>query len=242
MGTENVQSVYINALAPGGAWPVVDASGSDAPAPQFVAQDKFEFRAYFLDVNPATGVATAASFDAGSIVMLAVKATRLSASATLASVQLTYNAGGYWTGTLSFAGTSALAAVASGSPVRVWVDVQVSNPGGTVRTTWQFSTKLSPQAYYGEGAAEADPDPVPTGRTLMSGEMEIPIGAGVVDVVLSEAADNTGYSVTAVVVKPTSGSPDILVSSVYGRATTGFSIAFSSPPETGGYYVSYIIV
>lgn len=241
MGNEIIKTVYLNAGAPGGAWPVIDALGTDASSPYWVATDRVWLRVYMKNIDPTTGAVSAVSFTCVTLTV-GMKTTRLTASPYLATAFLDYNAGlGCFEGALDLNTEPAIAAVAVGSPVRMWVDVRATDAAiesADARQTWQWPDKLFPPVL-AVSVTPSVPITLPSSRTLESSFTAIAEGAD--SVTLSGLTlDDANYYPVATVIKPLAGDPDIFVTGIHTKTADGFTVTLSAPTGKAGYYVSYM--
>lgn len=241
MGNEIIKTIYLNAGAPGGAWPVIDSLGTDASSPYWVATDRVWLRVYMKNIDPTTGAVSAASFTCVTLTV-GMKMTRLTTTGYLATAELAYNAGlGCYEGVLDLNTERAGLAVAAGSPVRMWVDVRAVGVLDEVdaRQTWQWPDKLFPPVL-AVSVTPTVPIEIPSGRKLESSFKAIAAGADSVTIDDLAWADANYYPL-ATVVKPLAGDPDIFVTGIHTKTAAGFTVSLSAPTGKAGYYVSYIL-
>ena len=241
MGNEIIKTIYLNAGAPGGAWPVIDSLGTDASAPSWISTDRVWLRVYMKNIDPSTGAVSEASF--GMTLTLGMKTARLTATGYLATATLDYNISlGCYEGIVDLNTEPAIAAVAAGSPVRMWVDVRATDAGivsADARQTWQWPDKLFPPVL-AVSVTPTVPIEIPSGRKLESSFKAIAAGADSVTIDDLAWADANYYPL-ATVVKPLASDPDIFVTGIHSITAAGFTVSLSAPTGKAGYYVSYIL-
>ena len=241
MGNEIVKTVYLNAGAPGGAWPVIDPLGADAAAPSWISTDRVLLRVYMRNVDPSTGAVSAASF--GATLSLGMKTARLTATGYLATAELDYNGAlGCYEGIVDLNTSLAIAAVAAGTPAKIWVDARAVDAGietADARQTWQWPDKLFPPVL-AVAVTPSTPVTVPSSRVLESSFKAIASGAD--SVTIDDLAwTDANYYPLATVVKPAAADPDIFVTGIHTVTAAGFTVSLSAPTGKEGYYVSYIL-
>ena len=241
MGNEIIKTIYLNAGAPGGAWPVIDSLGADSAAPSWISTDRVVLRVFMRNIDPSTGVVSAAPFTCVTLT-LGMKTARLTATGYLATATLDYNGAlGCYEGVVDLNTSLAIAAVAAGSPVRMWVDVRAVGVLDEVdaRQTWQWPDKLFPPVL-AVSVTPTVPIEIPSGRKLESSFKAIAAGADSVTIDDLAWADANYYPL-ATVVKPAASDPDIFVTGIHSITAAGFTVSLSAPTGKAGYYVSYIL-
>ena len=242
MGNEIIKTIYLNAGAPGGAWPVIDSLGADSAAPSWISTDRVWLRVFMRNIDPSTGAVSAASFTCVTLT-LGMKTARLTATGYLATATLDYNGAlGCYEGVVDLNTSLAIAAVAAGSPVKIWVDVRAVDAAiysADARQTWQWPDKLFPPVL-AVAVTPSTPVTIPSARVLESSFKAIAAGAD--SVTIDDLAwTDANYYPLATVVKPAASDPDIFVTGIHSITAAGFTVSLSAPTGKAGYYVSYIL-
>lgn len=242
MSIGRTAEIYLNAAQWGGSFPLLNADGSTARIPEFIACDVFELSLRWLSLPSAIrGAPTVEALPGSWAIVFAIKAARddsdILASASSFSL-VTGDGDTRYTATLSLDTDPAIPV--GTTPLNVWCDVEVSNAGNTERLTWQFQAVINPQTYNGESSpTPAEPAyPAPGAIPVRCvGSVAIPAGSSAVACLLDSSRD---VIPVCTVRKPSAEADDIFVLSTYGLSAAGFTCTLSSPTPSGGYYLDYI--
>lgn len=230
-----------------------DSQGtSGTPKFRFVAGDRFLVNLWFRDRS--SGSAVVVDLPTDSVIAMTGRAvisnvrTKLFETTDFALVGTGDSA--CWQGIISLMG-EAIASYFTSNPsstsLAISVDCEISNPGNTLRTTFQFAIEVTPQNYTGGDPVVEDDPPYPAGNQVLcksfAGSLPITGGASAMDLDYTSMGLASAPRAILVSVQTPSGADGIMAWLNGVPGLTGSNIVFSAPiPASGEFNLYYLII